>query len=254
MGVLKLGLILTLSIIGVFIVFGLIIEWLNNFNKKKIYRAFGKPGLFLTCCIGTPVHEFGHYIMCKIFLHRVVEVKWFIPSAVETGGVLGYVKHSRKNTIYQRVGDFFIGIGPLIVGSLMIIGFLRFLLPNTCEALLNMESLNIKEVFKIIFSITNFKNYKFWIFIILSISISSHMSLSSMDIKNSYFGAIILLVINFVLAFSIIYLNLNIDKIFKFIYNYNLICISLMSIGVLSIMLTIIISTVFCGLKKTVRM
>ncbi|MBE6050507.1 MAG: hypothetical protein E7214_07600 [Clostridium sp.] len=253
MEVLKLGVILTLSIIGVFVVFGFLIELLNKVSKKKIYEAFGKPVLFLTCCIGTPVHEFGHYIMCKIFLHKVVEVKWFIPSAVETGGVLGYVKHSRKNTIYQRIGDFFIGIGPLIVGSIIIAVLFKNLLPSTCEALLNMEGLKINEVFKIIFSIANLKNYKFWIFIILSISISSHMSLSKMDIKNSYFGAIILLVINLIIAFNIVNFNINIDRVFKFIYNYNLICISFMSIGVLTIILTIIISTIFYGLRKAVR-
>ncbi|WP_294352622.1 hypothetical protein [uncultured Clostridium sp.] len=253
MEVIKLGTILTLGIIGAFIIFGFIIEGLNRLSRKSIYKAFGKPVLYLTCFIGTPVHEFGHYIMCKLFLHRVIEVKWFIPSAVECGGVLGYVRHSRKNSLYQRIGDFFIGIGPLIVGSIIIIALFNLLLPDTWELLIKMDGLELKEVFKAIFSAYNMKNYKFWLFIVFSISISSHMSLSKMDIENSYFGAIMLFIINMIIAFNIINLNLNTDGIFKVLYNYNLVCITLMSVGVISIILAITISNVVLGIKHLVR-
>lgn len=251
MEVLKLGLILTIGIIGVFVVFGFIIEGLNKLSRKAIYRAFGIPALYLTSFIGTPVHEFGHYIMCKIFFHEVVDVKWFIPSSVKNGGVLGYVKHRRTNSLYQKVGDFFIGIGPLIVGSIIVIILSRYLLPDTFNNILNMEHLNLKDVIMSIFSSDNLKNYKFWIFIILSISICSHMSLSAPDVKNSYFGAIVLLMINILLAAYIVTNKVDITVIENFLYNYNLICIILMFISVLIILFTLSISSMVAYFRRT---
>lgn len=251
MEVIELGLYLTVGIIGVFIIFGFLIEWLNKVSRKNLYRAFGLPVLYITSAIGTPIHEFGHYIMCKIFFHRVVDVKWFIPSAVKNGGVLGYVEHSRdKNNIYQRVGDFFIGMGPLFVGSILIILGCKYLLPNTFSTIFNMNELNIVEILKTIFSSSNLANYKFWIFIVLAICISSHMSLSKADVKNSYYGAIVLFIINMVIAYLFISYKLDTAKLISFIITYNYIFIALLSIGVISILITIAASTVVLALKR----
>lgn len=251
MEVVKLGVYLTIGIIGVFIVFGFLIDWLNKFSRKKLYRAFGVPALYVTSAIGTPVHEFGHYIMCKLFFHRVVRVKWFIPSAVENGGVLGYVEHSRdKNNIYQRVGDFFIGMGPLFVGSILIILGCKYLLPDTFSTIFNMSELNIIEILKAIFSSSNLVSYKFWIFIVLAICISSHMSLSKADVKNSYYGAIVLFIINILIAYLFISYKLDTAKLISFIITYNYIFISLLSIGVISILITIAVSTTILALKR----
>ena len=251
MEVIKLGLILTVGIIGVFIVFGFIIEGLNKVSRQAIYNAFGMPALYITSFIGTPVHEFGHYIMCKIFLHRVVDVRWFIASAVKNGGVLGYVKHTRSNSIYSKIGDFFIGIGPLIVGSIIVILLSKYLIPHTFTSILTMDHLNFKEVFINIFSAENIKNYKFWIYIILSVSICSHMSLSSADVKNSYFGAIVLLVVNMAFAYLLISRNMDISVIKNFLYKYNLICMILMSIAVIIILFTLVISSIVAGFRRS---
>jgi hypothetical protein len=183
-------------------------------------------------------------------MHRVVEVKWFIPSAVEKGGVLGYVKHSRHNNLYQRVGDFFIGIGPLFVGSIIIVILSKLLIPSTFITMFNMKEFNIIDMLKTIFSAQNISNYKFWIFLILAISISSHMSLSKPDVENSYFGAIILLFINMAVAFAFVSLKMDTNLIIKFIYTYNLIFIALLSIGILSILITIIVARLWIGIKR----
>ncbi|MDS0525091.1 hypothetical protein NNC19_05305 [Clostridium sp. SHJSY1] len=253
MEVIKLGLYLTIGMIGVFIILGFFIGWLNKKSINYIYTAFGKTGLYITSFIGTPIHEFGHYVMCKLFMHKVVEVKWFIPSAVGRGGTLGYVKHSRHNNLYQRVGDFFIGIGPLFIGSIIIVVLSKFLIPNTFNTIFNMINIhefNFRDVLKSIFSIENISNYKFWIFIILAISISSHMSLSKPDIENSYFGAITLLFINMTIAFAFVNLKIDTNLIIKFIYAYNFIFIALLSIGVISILSTIVLSKLWIGVKR----
>ena len=51
MEVVKLGLILTIGIIGVFIVWGFVIEELNKLSRQVIYRAFGIPALYITSFI-----------------------------------------------------------------------------------------------------------------------------------------------------------------------------------------------------------
>ncbi|MBD7913045.1 MULTISPECIES: hypothetical protein [Clostridium] len=250
MEVIKLGLYLTIGMVGVFVIFGFLIGWLNNRSRNYIYGAFGKPALYITSFIGTPVHEFGHFIMCILFMHRVVEVKWFIPSAVEKGGVLGYVRHSRHDSLYQRVGDFFIGIGPLIVGSIIIVTLSRWLLPDTFNALFNMKEFDLTYIVKTIFSVKNISDYKFWIFMILAISISSHMSLSKPDIENSYFGAIVLLFINMAIATIFVSLKMDTNLIIKFIYTYNFIFITLLSIGIVAILISIIVANLWLGVKR----
>lgn len=248
--ILKLGVILTLGIIGVFIIFGFVIEVLNKQSRRLVYRAFGTPGLYVTSFIGTPVHEFGHYIMCKIFRHRVLEVKWFIPSAVRQGSVLGYVRHGRSNRLYQKIGDFFIGIGPLIVGSMVVVLLSRVLLPDTFHAILSMSNINFKDIMASIFSLNNLKSFKFWIFIILVVSICSHMSLSREDINNSSFGVVTLFIINLVFSFIIVTMKIDTTMISKFLYNYNLICVILMSVAILIILFTMVISKLICLIRR----
>jgi hypothetical protein len=85
---------------------------------------------------------------------------------------------------------------------------------------------------------------------ILAISISSHMSLSKPDIENSYFGAIVLLFINMAVALVFVSLKMDTNIIVKFIYTYNVIFITLLSIGIISILITIIVANLWIGVKR----
>lgn len=63
---------------------------------------------------GVISHELGHYFFCKLFKHKVLKVVLYSPQA---NGTLGYVEHSyNRRSLFERVGNVFIGIAPVISG------------------------------------------------------------------------------------------------------------------------------------------
>jgi len=87
----------------------------GRFMSRFGYRAY----IRLIGWLGVPIHELSHWIFCKIFGHRVVELKLFDPDPQT--GYLGYVVHRwDQGNIYHRIGNFFIGIGPVIGGTAII--------------------------------------------------------------------------------------------------------------------------------------
>jgi hypothetical protein len=109
-----------LILLGPGIILALMMNSLSGYIKKRVYWKMGSSKyLAVFGWLGTVVHELGHFVACKIFGHRVLEVKWFDPDA--HGGSLGYVRHNwDRDDIYQGIGNFFIGIGPILLGSLVI--------------------------------------------------------------------------------------------------------------------------------------
>ncbi len=199
--------------VGIIVIFGLLIA----FCRRAFVGIVGYKGpiiLLATGIVGTPIHELSHALMCIIFGHRINEIKLFTPGSSD--GVLGYVNHSyNPKNIYHQIGNFFIGVAPIIGGSGAILLLLRLMLPETFFALfrdLNLHSEVLSfggyfsmfgAVFANIFNPANLTKFAWWIFIILAISISSHMELSPADIKGSLggFGAItaILLIMDIIL-------------------------------------------------------
>lgn len=114
--------------LGFVFLFGKVIALCNG----AFYRNFGSKGravCYATGFIGTPVHEASHALMCLIFGHKIVEIKFFQPNSSD--GTLGYVRHSyNPKNIYQKVGCLFIGIAPVLVGALILAGLLYLLLPE----------------------------------------------------------------------------------------------------------------------------
>lgn len=69
--------------------------------------------------LATALHEGGHAAFALLFGHRVRHVKWFDFSA--EGGTLGRVDHDYDpSSVYQRAGRFFIGVGPVVLGAIVL--------------------------------------------------------------------------------------------------------------------------------------
>lgn len=156
--------------------------------------------------IGTPIHEFGHYIMAKIFGFKVYNTKFF-PTKVKDNGdgtvTLGYVSWGiKKRRITNSIGMLLVGIGPFISGTLVIVLLTYLLEPNVITIVKEgVKSISMDiGFFEYFFSISKLLikslisqdiiNIKFLIYIILISMIAVHMTLSLPDIKTSGIGLI----------------------------------------------------------------
>lgn len=199
--------------IGLLFIFG----WLIYLCNKLFYANFGTYGsgvCYLTGIIGTPVHELSHALFCLIFGHKIIEMKLF---QISDDGTLGYVSHSYDaNNIYHRIGNFFIGIAPMVVISLLLYLFSQLLIPSFAEAIRGVsDSVSafdsatffgaMKKAFQIFFLKTN--DFRWWIFLLISMFLSLHASLSNADIKGMMDGLAFVLLIVFLVDLVICLVN-----------------------------------------------
>lgn len=200
-----------LSVVGVFYVFGLLL-WLLNMLFYKMLGGGAYGFCIATGFLGTPIHELGHAFFCLIFMHKIKEIRLFRPNNKD--GVLGYVSHTyNKKNVYQQIGNFFIGIGPILFGSAVMFLVMSLLVPETFDKVFTSAGSTTLETFlpnlwktvTEIFSGENLGDYKWWIFIVVAVLVTIHMTLSPADVKGSLAGMgyilIILLLVNVALYF-----------------------------------------------------
>ena len=223
------ALILSLEILFVLSLLASIFSFLGKKNTFYIYNCFGMNGLVITGLIGTVVHEFSHMLFCLIFRHEIVEFSLFRPYKSRFDGVMGYVNHScDRSSPYQMVGNFFIGIAPIIVGTGCMILFMRILLPEEFKAtyqtfnqnmayMSNINSIGvslniyINIVIAIIHNLNPFIGHswpRYIVFIYIMYSITSHMDLSKEDIINSRAGLLVFII--FTYSINLIFIVLGI--------------------------------------------
>ena len=109
-----------------FLLFGPLLLFVLVLNISAIYTArmsirFWGRNLFLYGFgwLGCSVHELSHAFFAIIFGHKITEIELFKPSG--SGESLGHVSHSyNKKSIYQKTGNFFIGISPLLSGGIVL--------------------------------------------------------------------------------------------------------------------------------------
>ncbi|MCD7729692.1 MAG: metalloprotease family protein [Clostridia bacterium] len=198
--------------LGLIFLFGKVIALCN----RKFYSGFGSKSKLvcrITGIIGTPIHESSHALFCLIFRHKIKEIKFYQISS--TDGTLGYVNHTyNPKSLYQRIGNLFIGIAPIIVGSLILCLLSFLLLPDmfleVCGEIMAVDFIAdtvnsfacIGRAFLICFSYIT--KWQWWLFLLIGSFIALHMTLSRADIKGALSGLIffigLLLVIDIILA------------------------------------------------------
>lgn len=201
-----------LILFGPLLLLSFIMHFISGWNEKLCYRVFGrKIYLYLFGWLGTSVHESGHALFALIFGHKILEMRLFSPDPAT--GTLGYVKHSwnRKNP-YQVTGNFFIGLGPILLGSvfLMLITFLlyyqtpaepsliispeTFSKPDFLEKLFNEIRLGVSGFIGIVFSGSSSAWWKTILLVYVVFCIGSSIKLSSSDLKNASLGMVFFVV------------------------------------------------------------
>ena len=207
--------------IAIFIVLIYVVGFIISLINRMFYRLTGggRGVTLATGVIGTPIHEISHAVMCLVFFHRIEEIKFF--QVNDENGVLGYVNHSyNRRNLFQVIGNYFIGVAPIMVGALILYLLFNALLPNASlvfnkdlEAFVVLQGSGfddntigyliavaqgfLQAVFTVDFGFTTI------LFLIISLCIAMHMNLSGADIKGSL-GALPLLII-LIVAFNYVF-------------------------------------------------
>jgi len=108
----------------------IILNILSKEQNRRLYYIGGWRALLFTSWIGTPIHEFSHYLFAVLSFHKVIDLKLFQPDP-ETGS-MGYLYHSYKvDNFYQAViGNTFIAIAPFFGGAAVIYLISSFVFPE----------------------------------------------------------------------------------------------------------------------------
>lgn len=207
--IVQITIIQLISLFGIFFIFGFLLSKIQAAILKNYLRSVGWRGLLWTAWLGTPVHEYSHALMAVLFRHKIDQVVLFSPDAQT--GELGHVSHSyNPKSFYQSLGNFFIGLAPLIIGPIILVLLLYFLVPQGREIFNQLagseKSLfalvsGIKNFLSSLFSWANLSNYRFWIFLYLSFCLASHLAPSRSDQKSMWRGWLIIVVYLFIFNF-----------------------------------------------------
>ena len=205
---------LLLLILGCFVLLAALLQGVTCLLRTRWFELLGERSWTLLAMPGTIVHETGHAIFCLLFRHKIEEMKLFAPMP---DGTLGYVRHTwEKKSLFQRAGNFFIGTGPVIFGTCVIIAVTAFLMPEVWREMelppchtpgdmaagaLSLTCRMVRELFQAELW-TKFQSY-LWIGITLLIG--AHVTLSRSDLENAGSGALLLPLLLFLLDLAVIH-------------------------------------------------
>ena len=251
--------------VGALIGSGILIYIIDFFYTVLICESIGYKYLILSSYIGTPIHELGHAIMCLIFAHQITDIAFYNNN--DEDRTLGYVKHTyNSKNFYQQVGNFFIGLGPIFSGflviTLVLVLFFReptlVFFDTSFQSVVNGEPLwniilnSFKLIPILIFSKTHIALKILALIIILSVSL--HVNLSLQDIKSSFLGFMFYVVL--ALAFSAITFFIGTDLcnfILKYLLKFFLMSCFLFSVVIVFALINLIMALIIFLLKKFFR-
>ena len=195
----------------------IILNILSKEQNRRLYYIGGWNALLVTSWIGTPIHEFSHFLFAVLSFHKVVDLKLFQPDP-KTGS-MGYVSHSYKvDNFYQAViGNTFIAIAPFFGGAAVIYLISSFVFPEFSlfsESVPRVYYLTINNalewksyllfgktafnfynyLFDTIFSPEMLQDWKLYVFLFLMLGIANHLSPSASDFKNFWYPITVLLI------------------------------------------------------------
>ncbi len=178
--------------------------------SRRLSHRFGWRSVLVTGWLGVPLHELSHLVMCWIFRHRIVAYRLFDPDP--RTGTLGYVQHAyQRRNLFQIAGNFFIGVAPLLAGSLVLLGGLALLLPGT-QPPLSTEAVPVGLVPQLshvvglagatlgrMVSPSHLASWQLWLFLALALCVGTHLSPSRPDLTGALPGLFLLMGLLFAL-------------------------------------------------------
>ena len=206
------GLLLLIS--GCFVLLAALLQGVTGLLRTRWFELLGEKSWTLLAMPGTIVHETGHALFCLLFRHKIEEMKLFAPSP---DGTLGYVRHTwEKNSLFQRAGNFFIGTGPVIFGTCVIIAVTAFLMPEVwgemelprCRTPGDLAACAVSLTCRMIrelFRAELWTRYQSYLWIGITLLIGAHITLSRSDLENAGSGALLLPLLLFLFDLAVIH-------------------------------------------------
>ena len=219
-------LIQLLFTVGIIVATGLIV----SLAKRGILRCSGKGAHAIevaTGLIGTPIHELSHAFFCILFCHRITAIRLWSPHA--SGGNLGYVTHTyKKRNLWHQIGNFFIGVAPILGGTAVLFLLMWLLLPGVADTVLASAALTppdasgsvwevaLEQTLAILsrswqtlcafFQPQRFLEWHFYLYLLFAIPIVLHMEVSGSDLKLGGWGLLFLSVLLFLTDLAFLFL------------------------------------------------
>lgn len=144
---------------------------MERFQKSRVL-------VFITGIVGVPLHELGHYLMCKLVGFKVTEVKLF-QMPTQDNPVLGYVNYEYPMSISGSIRKVIVSIGPIFTGIVA----LYFLSPQVTPYLFNNNTIDLTLFM-------NKAGRQQWFLIWVLSSVTLHMLPSLTDIKIAMAGSL----------------------------------------------------------------
>lgn len=181
---------------GTIIIWGLLapsflawlVSWLGERCKMAAVQFFGYQAQFLLGGLGIIIHELSHLIMALLFHHQLTDVRLLRrPDPNDpTDNALGYVAHRwNQRSWYQTIGNFWIGVAPIIGCLSSLVAIIRYLTPSWYNTLIS--TLGTGNL--VVANHTPWWQYLLAILLIIQLSVGG-FDLSLADWQNSKAGLI----------------------------------------------------------------
>ena len=197
-----------------FLIAALLLQLVTLSLRRRWYDLLGERSWIMLAAPGTIVHETGHALFCLIFRHRILEMNLFSPTPE---GTMGMVNHSwDPKSFYQRAGNFFIGTGPIITGVSAIALLTALLMPEIWDQLDSHEIYTVSDLgaalaalicrmLRVFCTAELWSRWQTWVWLVSTLLIGSHVTLSKEDLNNAASGIWLIPVIIFLFNLAFIW-------------------------------------------------
>jgi hypothetical protein len=260
-------------LLGPGLILALIMYYVSNYQRNLAAKLFGFNFWIYFTAIGTAIHELGHAVFALLFGHQITDLRLFDPQEEGDGSVsLGYVRHSHQNTLYQTIGNFFIGIGPIILGSIVIYFSSKYLVSSNLfysfkelsintSTFTSLDSLwsfiqdvaiNAKQMLGMLLQAENFTRWQFYLFIYIALAVGSHVKLSLSDLEGAWEGFIPLVGLIFMINLVTLWIKDFATKYIILISHFYSFFYAIMVFSIIMCLVFLIIFVLILAIKKLI--
>lgn len=210
-----------LLLLGPGLFMALYMHHLSHQIARRLIQLLGyETYIIFFSYVGTFFHELGHAVFGLLFGYRIVAFKFYEPNLYSP--YRGYVAYYyNPNSLYQQVGQFFTGIGPILMGT-AVISLASYLLigpvviqpisqmgitfdglnsSSELTAFIQLTSRNMHTLFQLLLSRRALLSWQLYTLLYLIISVGSSITLSFSDLVSTTKG--FRLILYLLLAFNL---------------------------------------------------